>query len=387
MKIALYCPNKPLSHPNPSGDLTIAKDLQNVLNEAGFFCREIFEFRTRWFWKSMAGWRRAAPSFLEAYREVRKFRPNLWLSYHSYYKSPDILGPWISRMVGIPYVLFQPMYSTRRRKHADSRPGFYLNRVALKAADHVFINNFNDLESLRRIFPPHKITYIPPGIQTDAFQPVHNASLIIRKRYEIDERVPLLLTAARLRTGVKSRSIEYLFRSLSLINTDICDYRLLVLGDGPMEENLKSLAQQILPGRVVFASRIPRDSMATYYSAADIFVFPGIGESLGMVYLEAQACAVPVVAIFSPGVAQVVLDGKTGLLVPEDHGQAMASAIRNLLMDPQRRRMMGEQGFMFVRQKRNSRENFLLLACKLREILDRHSAERSLEHRLPTGLG
>ena len=93
LKIAFFCPNKPLSHAHPSGDLTIALGLQNALNDMGHECREIVQFRTRWFWKSSTGWIEAFSSFLEAYRRTRQFQPDLWLTYHSYYKSPDMIGP------------------------------------------------------------------------------------------------------------------------------------------------------------------------------------------------------------------------------------------------------------------------------------------------------
>ena len=109
-------------------------------------------------------------SGLEAYRHTRRFDPDLWLTYHSYYKSPDLMGPVLSRLHHIPYVIFQPMYSTRRRKTGQTRVGFYLNRLALKAATEVFTNNLNDLEALGRLLPPDRITYLPPGINPEAFQ-------------------------------------------------------------------------------------------------------------------------------------------------------------------------------------------------------------------------
>ncbi len=80
-----------------------------------------------------------------------------------------------------------------------------------------------------------------------------------------------------------------------------------------MGAHLKALAEDLLPGRVVFTGRVARPDMAQCYSAADLFAFPGIGESLGMVYLEAQACGLPVVALESPGVSQVVVGGQTGI--------------------------------------------------------------------------
>ena len=368
LKIAFFCPNKPLSHAHPSGDLTIARDLHHALNDMGYECREIVQFRSRWFWKSCEGWVGAFTNFLEACRKARKFKPDLWLTYHSYYKSPDILGPFISRLQNIPYVIFQPMYSTSRRKASPTRVGFFLNRLALKTATHVFTNNLNDLEALRRLFRPEQISYLPSGIVPEDFRRDEAAGKAIRKQYGISESTPLIMTAARFRPGVKCESLIFLFRSLALLRTESYGFKLLVAGDGPMESHLRALAEDLLPGQVVFTGRVARRDMAQFYSAADLFAFPGIGESLGMVYLEAQACGLPVVALDSPGVSQVVVGGQTGVLVAHDDGQAMAEAIGSLVRSPELRRNLGQEGRQFVTEHRNTQRNTQQLSQELGEI-------------------
>jgi phosphatidylinositol alpha-1,6-mannosyltransferase len=375
LKIAFFCPNKPLSHAHPSGDLTIARDLHHALNHMGHECLEIVAFRTRWFWKSPEGWFRAVINFLEAYRNARQFRPDLWLTYHSYYKSPDIFGPFISCLLGIPYVIFQPMYSTRRRKASATRVGFTLNRLALKAASHAVTNNLNDLEALGRILRPEKITYLPSGIIPEEFQRNEAAGRKIRRQYAISDATPVIMTAARFRPGVKCDSLIYLFRSLELLKTAQREFILLVVGDGPMEKHLRTLGGELLPGRTIFTGKVARRDMVQYYSAADLFAFPGIGESLGMVYLEAQACGLPVVALDSPGVSQVVSGGKTGLLVPRDAGEAMAEAIDALLKSPGARRKFGQEGFRYVREQRDAQRNYRQLSQKLEEIVDRFAID------------
>jgi glycosyltransferase involved in cell wall biosynthesis len=368
MKIAFYCPNKPLSHAHPSGDLTIALGLRNALNDMGHECREIVQFRTRWFWRSSKGWLQAFSSFLEAYRNTRQFQPDLWLTYHSYYKSPDLIGPPVSCLEKIPYVLFQPMYSTKRRKRSQSRIGFTLNRVALQAASAAFTNNLNDLAGLRRILRTEQISYLPSGIVPQDFQRDEAAGNRIRRQYGIPSGKPIVMTAARFRPGVKYESLVYLFKSLARLRVEHPEMLLLVVGDGPMEEQLKELAAKLLPCQATFTGRVARKDMVQYYSAADLFVFPGIGESLGMVYLEAQACGLPVVALDSMGVSQVVISGHTGLLVAEDAGEAMAGAIGALLRSPEMRRKFGEEGSRYVREHRNAPCNYRRLSQKLEEI-------------------
>lgn len=308
---------------------------------------------------------------VKAYRRMQSFRPDLWLTYHSYYKSPDLVGPAVSRLSQIPYVLFQPMYSTRRRKTARTRLGFTLNRMALKTAAAVFTNNRNDLEALRRIVSSERITYLAPGINPEVFQPDEAARVRIRRQYGIAAGATVLMTAARFRPGVKVESLACLFRALAHLDGRELRFTLLVVGDGPMASLVRELAQTLVPGKTVFTGGVAPSDMAQYYSAADLFAFPGIGESLGMVYLEAQACGLPVVALDSPGVAQVVAAGRSGLLVPHDTGEAMAEAIRGFLADRGKRGAWGREGQQYVREQHNALRNAHQLSRKLEQIARR----------------
>ena len=95
----------------------------------------------------------------------------------------------------------------------------------------------------------------------------------------------------------------------------------------------KTLAERCIPGRYRFAGRIDRKKMYRFYSAGDLFAFPGIRESLGMVYLEAQSCSLPVVAFDNGGIPEVVNKGKTGLLVPLFRESAFVNALARLIRD------------------------------------------------------
>ncbi len=368
MRIAFYCPNKALADANPSGDQTIAQGIFHTLEAYGHDCAEMSRFRARWFWKSVRGWGRAAMEIEGAWLQARMFRPELWFTYHSYYKSPDVIGPVISRWASIPYVLFQPMFSTRRRKDPSTRIGFYLNRFALRSATHAFTNNLLDLPALHRILPQQCVTYLAPGVFPEEFQRDPTAGRAVRRKYGISPEQPVLMTAARFREGVKTRSLEYLFRALAPLVHDSPPFQLLVVGDGPMENQLKHLAFHVLPGRVIFCGRIPRSQMFRYYSAADVFVFPGIEESLGMVYLEAQACGLPVVALDTAGVPQSVRPNQTALLVHQDEGAAFVGAVRKLLTDPGLRAALAANGPRFIAEERNLHKNYRALMQKLQAM-------------------
>lgn len=376
MKIALYCPNKPLAHPHPSGDLTIARSIHRVLNQQGHDCREAVVFRSRWFWKTWGGMAKAFQAARNARTFTRVFLPDLWLTYHPYYKSPDVLGPWMSALHRIPYVLFQPMYGTKHRKNKVSRPGFYLNRMALKRADLLITNNLLDVPSLERAVSPSQITYLPPGIFPEAFHRDFEAGEAVRSCCNFPPGLPVLLTVARFRADVKLKSLLFLFEALAHLNRRLREFHLLVVGDGPAEAAVRKAAGETLPGRVTFTGGVPREELYRYYSAADVFVFPGIGESLGMVYLEAQACGLPVVALNNGGISQVVQDEVTGILVRDSSPECMAEAIETLLNDAGRIQRMSRAARRFIETERNLWINFHRLETLLAGLVERSKASR-----------
>ena len=92
--------------------------------------------------------------------------------------------------------------------------------------------------------------------------------------------------------------------------------------------------------------------------AADVFVFPGIRESLGMVFLEAQSCGLPVVAFNNAGVPEAVRDGKTGLLVPMYALEPFVDAVKRLMVDKNLRRQMGIAAKSYVREAHDLEKNY-----------------------------
>lgn len=364
LKIAFYAPFKPLGLPRPSGDQIIGRGLFAHLKARGYRPREISRFRTRWiFWQP---WR-FPQILLEGRRILRREasrRSDLWLTYHCYYKGPDILGPWLSRRLEIPYVIFQGAYATKYRKDWRTLVGFYLNRKALVAADHVFVNKLVDHVNLKRLLPEERITYVKPGISPTAFRFDVAARREIRNRMGFGDD-PVILTASMFRHGVKTQSLSYVIRACGELMKTGRAFSLLVVGDGLERRRLEALASRHLPGRAFFTGKIPRKRMYRYYSAGDLFAFPGIGESLGMVYLEAQSCGLPVVAVENGGVPEVVENGKTGFLLPLSDMPAYVNAMDLLLRDPKRRHRMGRAAAAYVRSAHDLNRNLAVMERRL----------------------
>lgn len=368
MRIFFYAPFKPLGHPHPSGDLAIATGLYDYLTMRGHQLYSAGVLRARWiFWKPWL-WPEIIRQRRELVRRVRRFKPDVWLTYHTYYKAPDLLGPPVCRATGLPYVVFQGIYSTKRRRDFRTRPGFELNRRALAAAGHVCTNKREDYRNLQRIIAPEKLTYIAPGIFPDAFSFDPDARVALRRRWQVSD-IPVILTAAMFRPGVKADGLAWVIeRCVDLMRKNISFY-LVVVGAGSAEDRLRRLARRLAPGSYHFTGRIPREDLYRYYSAGDLFAFPGIRESLGMVYLEAQACGLPVVAFENGGVPEVVKDKRTGTLTPLFDKGRFVAALERLLTDVRLRRQMGAAASAYVRLWHDLDKNYTRLEGILEQMV------------------
>ncbi|MCU0560826.1 MAG: glycosyltransferase family 4 protein [Desulfobacterales bacterium] len=367
MKIGFYAPFKPLDHPNPSGDLVTASGLVEYLTACGHQVAAASSLRCRWiYWKPWL-WPRV---WWERQRATRRFgsgRCDLWFSYHSYYKAPDMLGPAVSRRLGVPYVLFQGIYSTRRRRQPITRPGFELNRSALLAAAHIFTNKRRDHVNLKRLVPEERITYIAPGLDPGRFAFDPQARCALRRTWGAGED-PVILSVAMFRPGVKADGLAWVIRTCGELARRGRRFVWVVAGDGKERSRLERLAREEIGARVHFAGRIPRGELYRYYSAADLFFFPGIREALGMVYLEAQSCGLPVVAFDNAGVPEAVQKDRTGLLAALEDGRALTAAVDRLLCDAGLRRQMGACAKAYVRERHDLGKNYARMDATLRRL-------------------
>lgn len=378
MRIAFYAPFKPLGHPHPSGDLIIAGSLFDHLRGRDHDVQVVSTLRSRWiFWKP---WNRLR-ALLEKKRIIRQLDGNgvdLWFTYHTYYKAPDVLGPNVSTSLHIPYVIFQGIYSTRVARNRLTRPGFVLNRKALLAADLVLTNRRDDLVNLRRLLPPERLSYLAPGIHPREFSRDEAARQRMRRQWQAGKR-PVIVAAAMFRPDVKTRGLVKVIESCGRLLRQGHDFLLVIAGDGRERRRLVSLAAKLLGSRAVFTGRIDRERMYEVYSGGDLFVFPGINESLGMVYLEAQSCGLPVVAYNNGGIPEVVSDGRTGLLTEPFADRRFDEAVLRLLTDGEERLRMGETAAAHVRRHHDLARNYRRLEQLLLQTVNAAKKRRKLQ--------
>jgi L-malate glycosyltransferase len=147
-----------------------------------------------------------------------------------------------------------------------------------------------------------------------------------------------------------TKKVSDLIKAMALLQHDIPNSKLLVVGDGQDKDMLIELCKQMsLTERVIFAGY--QGETAPYYSCMDLFALASQKEAFGLVLVEAMFFQLPVVATAVGGIKQVVKHGETGLLVEKSNPVALAAAIKELYADPERRKAFGANGLLRAEQK------------------------------------
>lgn len=151
---------------------------------------------------------------------------------------------------------------------------------------------------------------------------------------------PVLLYVGRL---VREKGVDVLIAALAKLRHRFADMQLVVVGDGEEGDSLKACAATLdVADRVSFVGSVPRDDLFGLYTEASVIIVPSRVEPFGLVALEAAHAARPVIASAVGGLPEVVVDNRTGLLVPPDSPGALAAAIKTLIEAPDRARALGE---------------------------------------------
>ncbi|MFD4262837.1 glycosyltransferase family 4 protein [Streptomyces sp. NPDC058534] len=199
-----------------------------------------------------------------------------------------------------------------------------------------------------------RMTQLPPGVDEKTFHPGSGGDEV-RARLGLTER-PVVVCVSRL---VPRKGQDTLIRAMPRILAAEPDTVLLIVGGGPYEKDLRRLAEDTgVAASVHFTGAVPWSELPAHYGAGDVFAMPcrtrrgGLDvEGLGIVYLEASATGLPVIAGDSGGAPDAVLDGETGWVVRGDSQHDTADRIVTLLSDAELRHRMGERGRAWVEEK------------------------------------
>ena len=191
-----------------------------------------------------------------------------------------------------------------------------------------------------------RMVKIAPGIDVDHFSPQDSTQL--RKELKLENK-RVIVSVGRL---VHRKGQDHLIQAMPEILKSVPDAHLLMVGQGPYLSHLKKLVENLdLIDQVSFIGRIQYAQLPQYICAGDVFAMPSRSrffglevEGLGIVYLEASACGLPVIAGSSGGAPDAVLDGVTGIVVDGENNQEIAVAAIKLLQDLAGSKAMGLAG-------------------------------------------
>lgn len=259
---------------------------------------------------------------------------------HSYGFHHTLAAAAAARLLGKPFVLtphFHPHWSMElgaRRRHLRRAFDALVKAPLLTAPDAIVCVSRAEA-GLLGAPRPERLHFIPNGVDPRPFQ--------VAKGDRFKERLgiagPSALFVGRLAANKGLFTLLDAWRAMPRHAT------LLIAGDGHLAGPLaERAAREGLQGRVRLLGPLPDADLLEAYAASDVFVLPSEYEAFGIVLLEAMAAGKPVVATRAGGMAEVVQEGKTGLLVPVGDAGALAQALQQVLLDERLARSLGEAG-------------------------------------------
>jgi phosphatidylinositol alpha-1,6-mannosyltransferase len=245
-----------------------------------------------------------------------------------------------------------------------------LRRIGSTTDVVTFVSKYTRSRFASAFGPMAALEYLPSGVDTQRFAPNFAARKEIRARYGLGDR-PTAVCVSRL---WPRKGQDMLIKALPRIRTRVPEAALLLVGGGPYAERLRAMADQLGVGEhVIMTGRVPWEELPAHYVAGDVFAMPcrthGRGldvEGLGIVYLEASASGLPVVAGRSGGAPETVLDGVTGNVVDGRDLTRIADTVADLLADPSLAGEMGEAGRRWVSRHWRWED----IAARLARLLD-----------------
>jgi 1,2-diacylglycerol 3-alpha-glucosyltransferase len=232
---------------------------------------------------------------------------------------PFLVGPYarrLARRLNVPlvftyhtlyehYAHYVPVVSPLAARFAEARSYAFANQ-----ADLVIAPTSGVQQRLRSHGVTVRMEVIPTGIEPPG-EPEESKARI-RRRLGVPNGGPVLLYVGRL---AKEKNLGLLLRAVHRVTRVTPDITLLVVGEGNEQQSLQRLAVHLgVADRVRFVGPVPHQAVGCWYRAADLFVFPSVSETQGLVVLEAMAHRLPVLAVRSVGTSDFIVDGVNGAL-------------------------------------------------------------------------
>ncbi len=279
--------------------------------------------------------------FFAILRAVRKYKINL---IHCNWIIPQgFFALIMHKIFNIPYLLTAlggDVFAFR------NIPGFSkLKNLVLKHSFLCTANSHDLIEQLKLLSPTTKLQYIPVGVDENFFT---------ENKYDPQLKSDLKITGLFL-LGVgrfaEKKGFQYLIDAMPAVLKEYPDAKLVLVGYGPKEIELKSQTQKLgLEESILFVGGKSRLDLSHFYATADIFIGPSIvakgGDTEGQpaAFIETMASKTAIIASDVGGIKDMIVDGKTGLLVPQKDSVQIANAILSLCKDKELKQRLEENG-------------------------------------------
>ena len=225
----------------------------------------------------------------------------------------------------------------------------FLSKFIARYADGIRVVSQGIKEKLvKKGIAPEKIAVIPTPVDLEKFKAFEPEKVKQIKDDYFNKKI--ILYAGRL---VKVKNLPLLLKAVAMIRNSKHNIILLIIGEGGEKAKLKRKVRRLeIEDAVVFISSAPQKDLVNYYHAADVFVLPSFSESLGKVLIEAGAAGCPVVSTETTGARDVVVEGRTGYLVPIGDENVMVEKILKVLrMEESERKEMAKNAQRILEEK------------------------------------
>ncbi len=260
--------------------------------------------------------------------------------------SLGFIGLIFKKMLKLPYCVFY--WGGELSKYRKTKLLMLILKKVLKNADCVITcSEYSKDELKKNAIEENRIFKSLPAVDMDNFRPNLDCT-DLRKQFGLENK-KVLLTVSRL---AKRKGIDTVINALPTVRKEFPNIAYLIVGSGKEEGYLRSLVKaKGLEADIIFVGAISHDQLAKYYNLCDIYVMPNREtqdwdniEGFGVSFIEASACAKPVIAGASGGAGDAVCDKSTGLLVNPLDVEAVAKAIIQFLKDESYAKQVGQEG-------------------------------------------
>jgi glycosyltransferase involved in cell wall biosynthesis len=249
---------------------------------------------------------------------------------HEYFSSCSFQSAILSRIKKCPLVITQ--HNDQLPLPLSSRLSYLLDTLTIGkysffvARKIIALSSDIKLHLIRMGFGDDKIELIPGAVDTEFFSP--DRENFLELKWGISP--PVVLFVGRL---VAEKGIEYLLRAFHKVVKEIPDAKLVIVGTGPKENELKSLQKRSQIKNVFFIGRLENRLMPNIYVGCNVLVLPSFRETFGNVVLEAMASGRPVIGSYVGGMKDTIVHGETGYHVPPGDTKLLSYFLQEILSD------------------------------------------------------